>query len=83
MSFTRIGPASQRRLNSGRRREASVHVNLHAVSPGKIGPVLDLLVPVLQEILGALLVEGVTGEVEIPDYHQVFYGWEDDQDDRG
>lgn len=62
-------------------REAVVTVRLTCPTPGRIGPVLDELVPLLQEAVEIMRDGGVEAAIEVPGYHRVFYGWEADVDD--
>jgi hypothetical protein len=78
----RVDPEAAARVQERRRREATVTITLTAPGPGRIGAVLDELLPVLQEIVGLLAVDGVRGEVAaVQGYHDTFYGLESDQDD--
>jgi hypothetical protein len=57
-----------------RSRDVTVTLTLRSPLPGQVGTVLDQL--------SALINQGmVSGEMHVPGYHQVFYGWESDEDD--
>lgn len=79
----RLSPAASARATaeSPLCREAVVTVRLSCPTPGRIGPVLDELVPLLQEAVKIMCDGGVEASVEVPGYHQTFYGWESDLDD--
>jgi hypothetical protein len=70
------------RRNAENRREASVTIHLTAPTGGRIGPVLDELLPILNEIVGVLATDGVKVElVPVAGYHDTFYGHESILDD--
>lgn len=82
MSDIDLLPADQIEVaQQGRRREVMVQVHLAAPAPGQLGPMLDELVPLLREAAEVLRRGGVQAEIDIPGYHQAFYGWESDEDD--
>jgi hypothetical protein len=64
-----------------KRRSVTVEVLLTSSTPGRIGRVLDDLVPLLKEAAQALCTGGIETEIQVPGYHETFYGYEADQDD--
>lgn len=70
----RLSPAASAKATteSPLRREAVVTVRLTGPTPGRIGPVLDELVPLLREAVEIMCEGGVEAAVEVPGYHQTF-----------
>lgn len=62
-------------------RKAEITIRLCAPTPGLLGPALDQLMPLLDEIAGILADGAITATVELPGYHETFYGLESDEDD--
>lgn len=55
-------------------REVVVKVHLRAPTGGRIGPVLDQIRAFAEQA-------GLLVDMEVPGYHDTFYGLESDQDD--
>lgn len=62
-------------------REATVSIKLCSPTPGRIGAVLDEMLPLLRQITQMLSDPAVGAEILAPGWHKTFYGYEDDRDD--
>lgn len=58
-----FSPEDSARMTVESSREATVTITLTAPTGGRIGAVLDTLLPVLQEIVGVLAADGVRANV--------------------
>jgi hypothetical protein len=84
MSELNVLPASDARAaakDDPMAREATVSIKFCSPTPGRIGAVLDEVLPLLQEIVRTLADPAVSAEVLAPGWHETFYGLESDEDD--